>query len=57
VEIRVAAAGSQQFGVAAALDDLAGLDHQDQAGVPDRAQAVRDDNAGASTQRRPKNCL
>jgi hypothetical protein len=57
VEVGVAAAGGQQHGVAAALDDLAGLDHQDQIGVPDRAQAVRDDNAGASTQRRPKNCL
>ncbi len=36
--------------MAAALDDLAGLDHQDQICVLDRAQAVCDDDAGASTQ-------
>ena len=30
-----------------ALDDLAGLDHQEQIGVPNRAQAVRDNEAGA----------
>jgi hypothetical protein len=32
--------------VITALDDLAGLDYQEQIGVPNRAQAVRDNEAG-----------
>jgi transposase InsO family protein len=36
--------------VAAALDDLARLDHQDQIRLADRAQAVREDDAGTSAQ-------
>src|SRR4030081_1733483 len=50
VELGVVAASGEERGVVAALDDLAGLDHQDQIGVLDRAQAVCDDDAGASTQ-------
>ncbi len=38
----------QQFLVGALLDDLAVIDHQDVVGIPDGAQAVGDDEAGAS---------
>jgi hypothetical protein len=54
VEVGVATACGQQHAVAAALDDLARLDDQDQIGVPDRAQAVGDDDARASTQQPPE---
>src|SRR5438128_12614214 len=57
VELGVAAASGQERGVVAALDDLARLDHQDQVGVADRAQAMRDDDAGASAQEPAERCL
>src|SRR5437879_6845518 len=57
VELGVAAASGQERGVVAALDDLARLDHKDQVGVADRAQAMRDDDAGASAQQPPERCL
>src|SRR5579859_5134696 len=41
----------------AALGDLTGLDLQNQIGVPDRAQAVCDDDAGASSQQPAERCL
>jgi hypothetical protein len=43
VELGVQAAGGQQFGVGAALDDPAAVDDQDLVGVADGGQAVRDD--------------
>ena len=43
----VAAAAAQQIVVLAALDDLAGLDHQDGVGVHDGVEAVGDDDGGA----------
>src|SRR5260370_36531910 len=57
VELGVAAASGQERGVVAALDDLARLDHQDQVGVADRAQAMRDEDACASAQQPPERCL
>ena len=44
----VAAAAAQQIVVLAALDDLAGLDHQNGVGVHDGVQAVGDDDGGAA---------
>ena len=43
----VAAAAAQQVVMPAALDDLAGLDHQDRVGVHDGVQAMGDDDGGA----------
>src|SRR3954462_2639927 len=46
-ERSIAAAAAQQIVVPAALDDLAGLDHQDGVGVHDRVEAVGDDEGRA----------
>ena len=48
VQARVQAAGGEQLGVAARLDDAAGVDDDDAVGALDRRQAVRDDEAGAA---------
>ena len=56
VEPGVGAVGGQQLVVGALLDDVAGLHHQDQVGVADRRQPVRDDEArpaGAQRGHRP----
>lgn len=36
----------EEFGVGAALDDPAGVDHQDQVGAADRAEVVGNDGTG-----------
>ena len=46
VEAGVGAAGGQQLAVRALLDDLPVLHHQDEVGVADGRQPVRDDEAG-----------
>src|SRR5438046_3079451 len=40
----------QQLGVCALLDNLAVIEHDDQIGTGDGAQAVRDDKAGTASQ-------
>ena len=47
-ERRVAAAAAQQVLVAAGLDDLAALDHQNLVGVHDGRQPVRHHDGGAA---------
>src|SRR4051794_21165976 len=47
VEPLVGAVGGQQFGVRALLDDAALFHDEDQVGVADRRQPVRDDEARA----------
>src|SRR3712207_7296798 len=50
VEVGVEAAAGEQLVVGAALDDAPVPDREDQVGVPDRAQAVRDHDARPSLQ-------
>src|SRR5215472_13696204 len=48
MEMRIEAAGGEQLGVAARLDDAAGVDDDDAVGTLDRRQSVRDDDARAA---------
>src|SRR5215217_2214831 len=50
VQVGVQAAGPQQLGVGALLDDAAALDDQDPVGVDDGRQPVGDDQAGPALQ-------
>src|SRR5215218_10764694 len=50
VQVSVQAAGPQQLGVGALLDDAAALDDQDPVGVDDGRQPVGDDQAGPAGQ-------
>ena len=47
MQARIVAAFSQQCIVCAVLDDLAAVHDDDTVGVADRAEPVRDDDAGA----------